>query len=205
MKINNFNQIATLLKFPNDDAFYVVQIIKRRKENPKMRNGQKVVMVKYITSLDHFESSQNELISIAEATNSRVYINLNAKSYKRTSFQLLTTLASKLESGDFKTAYIFDKATGFTSTHHKENEKTWIIDIDHDMSESDLNDFSNKLEALNPVGNKVVKVLPTANGFHIISKPFQLDRLGEVTTDLKEVPDVHKNNPTIAYANCKIK
>jgi len=36
MTIDNFKQIKTLLKFPNDDIYYHLQILRRGKNHPEL-------------------------------------------------------------------------------------------------------------------------------------------------------------------------
>jgi hypothetical protein len=204
-KVDNFEHIGNLLEFYDDDTFYIVQVIQRRKENSGMSVGQRTVMTKYINSLDGFLKSKDDLINIAESTNSRVYVNLNAKSYKKTSFAMLTTLGAKLECGDFKTAYIFDKATGLPKTHHPKNQKKWIVDVDESL---EIKKYDQLIQHINddiqPIGDKFIAVIPTLNGFHLITKPFN-PQMFKWEGLLSEEPDIHKNNPTILYANCESK
>lgn len=42
---------------------------------------------------------------------------------------------------------------------------------------------------------KIYDYIPTKNGYHIITKPFNLKQFKDKYPDI----DVHKNNPTILY------
>lgn len=72
-----------------------------------------------------------------------------------------------------------------------DRDKSWIIDIDtKDMNE--VNRISDIICLVEPVGNKTISVIETKNGYHLISKPFNLSK-----ADIHH--DIHKNNPTILY------
>ena len=43
--------------------------------------------------------------------------------------------------------------------------------------------------------SKIYAYIPTKNGYHIITKPFNLKQFKDKYPDI----DVHKNNPTILY------
>ena len=41
--MNNFQKIKPVLKFENENDFYFIQILKRRKDNPEMDRDVKVI------------------------------------------------------------------------------------------------------------------------------------------------------------------
>ena len=64
--IDNFNQIRNLLQFNSPNDFYFVQIIRRKKENPEMkeRNNSYSRCIKsyYINSIEKFDTKKDEII-----------------------------------------------------------------------------------------------------------------------------------------------
>jgi hypothetical protein len=77
-------------------------------------------------------------------------------------------------------------------TYSNEPEKNWIIDMDEPFDEVTVNLIDETLEQIEPLGKKIKLILPTKNGYHIITSPFNLAK-----ADLKS--DLHKDNPTILY------
>jgi len=53
-------------------------------------------------------------------------------------------------------------------------------------------------------GRKIFSFIPTPNGLHIISPPFDLNKFKDLVSKHKlPLPDIHKNNPTILCYNKK--
>ncbi len=51
-------------------------------------------------------------------------------------------------------------------------------------------------------GREIFSFIPTPNGTHIISPPFDLSKFKDFVDRHKlPMPDIHKNNPTILYYN----
>lgn len=196
--INNYNNIFPLLEFKSKDDFYFLQIIKRKKENPELKNNSIVLKTYYITSVEHLYTIMPQIISMCNANNARACINLNVRSFERVGFMTLkkvTDLIMNKQYKDIKSAY--DSVCGETGCSRKES-KTWIIDVDYTettkliilYNEYDM--IKRLIHDASPVGDKVVRWLPTKNGFHMIVKPFDLSFVN--------IPhDIHKNNPTNLY------
>ena len=47
-KIDNFEQIENLLTFNNEDEFYMLQLLKRKKENPDMKGDSQPIKTVYL-------------------------------------------------------------------------------------------------------------------------------------------------------------
>ena len=95
----------------------------------------------------------------------------------------------------------YDSVCGAYSTS---KEKRWIIDLDGVDQVSPLmcafiEYRCEPITELTPdcslENSKCIAVIPTKNGIHLITKPFNLEKFR------KEYPevDVHKNNPTVLY------
>ena len=57
----------------------------------------------------------------------------------------------------------------------------------------DIKEYIN--EKCEPVGNKIISIIPTKSGNHLITSPFNIKQFKEKYPDI----DVHKNNPTLLY------
>ena len=190
--INNLEQIKSLLKFENENEFYFVQVIQRSKENPDLGKNNNLVKAYYVYSLEYLDKKFPEMVKLAELFNARVYIHLNRRNAYNIALELMEDLAHNIRGNHLKT---LDKSySSVCGKHHSEKDKTWIIDIDEPLSDYLQDWFYNKLYKVRPEGNKVVAYIPTKNGFHIISKPFDVST-AELATDI----ELHKNNPTILY------
>jgi len=197
--INNFEQIKNILKFESEDDFYFIQILKRRKENPEMGSNSALIKSYYIKSIEHFEKVMPEIITLCNATNARAGINLNKRSFKQVALQMLKKVTDCVIGENFKSVKNgYDSVCGkFTS----EPNKSWIVDIDVKAMVF-VGILTKKMETLQPLGDKIKSIIETKNGYHLITKPFnikQFDELFDETFAQFEKPDIHKNNPTILY------
>lgn len=204
MTINNYDLIAPMLVFQSEDDYYMLQVIKRRKENPDMEVGERVLRTVYVTSLEKLEKMWNDLTTLAEQNNARVYINLNVKSMKKTSMLAMKELAGRVMDDNFKGAYhIFDSAAGQCGATRN---KKWIVDLDEKDAEFDFVNYAGILtkyiDKCLPEGNKVLGAIPTLNGVHLITNPFNINEFREKLEERgMHCPDIHKNNPTLLYYN----
>jgi hypothetical protein len=204
MIVNNFALILNILNFDSDDDFYFLQIIKRRKENPEMISNSSVIKSYYISSKEYLQTKESEIITICEKSNARACISLNRRSFRKIAFHTLKKISEQICDNDFrgvKNAY--DKACGM---YMEECNKKWVIDLDSPLDEysSNINDIILSCEPNEYSESKYISKIPTPNGAHLITKPFNVktfnSKFKENFPDL-EIPDIHKNNPTILYFN----
>lgn len=188
--IDNFDQIKQLLKFASDDEFYFVQILKRKKEHKELGSNSYVVKSYYIRSQEHLEKHKPEMICLAEFHNARVYINLNQRSFEKTCYHTLKKLTDQIMQKDFDHGM---KAFNSVCGMYAHGDKKWVVDIDEKGRAA--NEILKCIDNCQPEGNKLITILDTKNGIHLITKPFNLKQFKEVYPDI----DVHKNNPTILF------
>jgi len=194
--IDNFNLIYPLLNFDSEDDFYFVQILQRKKDNPNnvhgSNNSSRLIKAYYISSVDSLKRLKEEMIHLADYFNARVGINLNKRSYYKTAFHTMQTIANQMSNKDFKNVRsAYNTSCGVCNVN---DDKRWILDVDEKGRKT--NDIILFIEReCEPIGNKYITIIPSKQGFHIITKPFNL------SVFKKEYPDieVHKNNPTNIY------
>jgi len=209
MIINNLELILPHINIDNDlDDFYFLQIIKRRKENPDMTSNSSIVKTYYISSVTYLEKKMPEIIMFCEKSNARACISLNRRSFEKIAFHTLRKVTEQICNKDFynvKNAY--DKACG---AYSEESDKKWIIDLDKPLDTTQVLSAINGIILgcqPNPYGEtKFITTLPTPNGVHMITKPFNIREFNirfKEMYPLLEIPEIHKNNPTILYFNKK--
>jgi hypothetical protein len=106
----------------------------------------------------------------------------------------LQNIANTMDSGNCQAiSNSYSKACGQT---HNAKLKTWIIDVDNPTIGQDLLDTMRaSINECRPDGDKIIMTLPTKNGFHIITHPFDIQQFNEFGWDV----DIHKNNPINLY------
>ena len=202
MTVDNFELIDRLLEFRSDDDFYLLQIIKRAKENDGMTSNNQVFKTVYIQRPGQLLELKDDLTRQAAMFNARIYINLNVKSFRKCTLQCLGEIARRVENNDYKRPYrIFDSVAGASGCT---GQKRWVVDIDWDgVPETEdrelfVSELEQYIDTLKPEteSSKVVARVPTRNGVHLITEPFDL---GDFRKSYYRSMDVHKNNPTLLW------
>ena len=198
---NNFEQIRNMLRF-EDDYFYFIQIIQRRKENPGLANSSNRIIRSYnISSLDKFDENKDEIIKLCETFNARAYIHLNRRRWSKIALECLrhnAELIANIQYPGIKSS--FETVIGRTNGESSET-KTWIIDIDMNDLEvvNKIERIINGIAPIDRVTTKLKYVIPTKNGFHMITEPFDRTEFAKYMQLQGDVPDVHTDNPTILF------
>ncbi len=191
--VDNFQQISDLLNFDSEDDFYHLQILKRKKEHPELGSNAHVIKTYYIKSKVDLSNKRDEIIALCTHHNARACINLNRRSFEKMAFHLLRKVADQIMNKDYKSCRkAYESVCGGNSN---EPIKRWIIDIDD--KEFDSTNLIKLINFCTPFGDKFIAKLPTKNGYHIITKPFNvMEAQGQgFPKDL----DIQKDNPTILY------
>lgn len=191
--IDNFDLIASILIFESADDFYFLQLIQRKKENANLGSNNRVIRSYFIKSVEQLRLHEEEIKAICKVTNSRAYINLNRRSFRRTGLATLKNITDHIMNEDYE--HIHRAYTTVCGQYKHEPNPTFIIDVDEELGRKH-NDMIRFIEQeCEPIGNKFVTIVPTKNGSHIIMKAFNLSKFKEKYPDI----DIHKNNPTILY------
>ena len=186
-------EVSGLLRFESEDDFYFLQILQRKKENELLGSNSRVIKNYYIGSVEYLEDKYDEIKSLCQEFNARAMLRLNKRSYSKVSFKVLQNIANCMSNGDYRNIKSqYDRACGQT---HNDTDKTWIVDIDGDISDNEVLDMFTIINNSRPEGPKVITVLPTKDGKHIITRPFEMKQFKEVYPDI----DIHKDNPINLY------
>lgn len=194
--VDNFDKIAELLSFNSEDEFYFVQILQRKKDNPKKINGcnnsSRLVKSYYISSSKKLLELKDEMIFFANHFNARVGINLNKRSYYKTAFNTLKKISEQMLNKNFKNVrHAYNTSCGI---HNSVDDKVWLLDVDDVGRKS--NDILLYIEnECMPIGDKFISIIPSKNGYHLITKPFDIRKFVSKYPDI----EIHKNNPTNLY------
>jgi hypothetical protein len=197
--IDNLELIKPLLTFESDDDYYFLQIIQRKKDNAEMdrrmmgkNNSARLIKSYFIKSVEQLEDQYYEIQQLCNLFNARAGICLNRRSFKASSLKALVTIAQSMESGNHKNHRVWNTVAG---KYHPIKDKTWIIDVDEPkISPLMLACIDHECEPLDE-DTKILARIPSKNGWHVITKPFNVTVFGSKYPDL----DIHKNNPTNLY------
>lgn len=225
MIVDNFELFKGLMKFEDKDDFYFCQIIQRKKDGndvPSANNGYRTIKTYYIRSMEDYERRIPAIKQLCEQNNARAYINPNVRNARGILLTQIKESATLLEEDRCNQCFrLFDHCCGITPK--KGVKKTWIVDVDtkSEGAVRDVSDAVNRCKSANKVDDEhydnVIAVIPTLNGFHLITCGFDKSQLsgflketlkGAYNDDkfIEEVcGSIKKDNPTLLYFKPKIK
>ncbi len=195
--INNKKLIVPLLNFEKKGDFYMLYILKRKKDQPEGEkdNHQSVRTIKAyaIESLEYLEKRWEEITILAEVFAARVYIHVQRQNHFDVSLLMMKELAQRIIDGVHNQRGLFDSVVGQLKTY----EKRWVIDIDT-KDRLTIHHIASVINSVKPDGDKIIAEIPTKNGCHLITKPFDTKSFAE-HPDQRLNPEIQKHNPTLLY------
>ena len=198
--INNFQAIRDLLTFGDEDKFYFIQIFKRRKDNPDMKKDMVIIDNYFVYELEHFNGLEEKIIKQCNDNNARAYIRLNRRSAKQVALKTLGRIAKMIEDENYK--HVKRAYLSCAGEYHKEEDKTWIIDLDRNGASDEAYDAYINSVVFTAQGliqetekDDTIRFIPTKNGMHLIWRPFNKKKFKNIFPEI----DLHLDNPTILF------
>jgi hypothetical protein len=124
----------------------------------------------------------------------RAYIHVQKQNHHDVSLNMMVALAQRIQDGNLKQQGLFDSVVGQIKTQ----EKRWIVDIDTKDEEA-VTKIARLVDHLRPEGPKIEAVIPTKNGYHLITKRFDVLTFNKMMALQGDIPDIQKKNPTLLY------
>lgn len=192
--IDNLNLIEPLLSFDKLGDFYMLYVFKRKKDQPEGErdNHQSVRTIKTycIESIDHLEKRYDEIKQMCEMFKARAYIHVQKQNHYDVSLNMMVELAQRIQNGQHNQKGLFDSVVGQIKTQ----EKRWIVDLDT-KDDDEVVRMTKVINLARPEGDKVISIIPTKNGYHFITKRFDVMMFKNIYPDV----DIQKKNPTLLY------
>lgn len=204
--VDNFDKILPMLHYHNDDIFYSVQILRRKKDNKNAtirlgkNNNSRTIKSYYVYSNEMLLDLKAEMIALCNIFNARISINLNAKSFSKAAYENNSLIAEYLKSHNYKfIKNSYDKAVARANIN---SNRYWIVDVDKE----DLQEVNTITEYINilyndaklhnsDLKNKIISIIPTKTGLHIIANPFNKKKFYLKFPNI----EIKDNNPTNLY------
>ncbi len=193
--IDNLELIKPLLNFSEPGDFYMLLVLKRKKDQPEGErdNHQSVRTIKTycVESIEYLEKRYEEIKQLCEMFKARAYIHVQKQNHKDVSLNMLATLAERIRDGASNQKGLFDSVVGQLKTY----EKRWVVDIDT-KEKSFIEEVATFINVkCEPIRDKINEIIPTKNGYHLITDKFDVVTFKEKYPDT----DVQKKNPTLLY------
>lgn len=186
---------------PEGDSYFVVELIRRGKDNPDTPAANYHFKNYYIRKPEDLDKYEQEIKSLCEMLHLRAYASVNIKSFKQVSLDTMAELARRIAKNDYRKNYaVFESCSG---QYCHSDDKQWVVDLDdcklHDEYPEIIKDLINSCK---PDGDKIVTELPTKSGVHIITTPFDRKQFTELCEKyyIYDV-DIKKNHLTLLYEN----
>ncbi len=194
--IDNFDKIMPLLTGVWDTYTYPisfhVQVLQRRKDGHQIGHNNQIRTIAewYIHSENRLSLLKPAIASLCDIYDARCYIAINGKSDNMVLWGLIETAQKDIKNNQmsFKgmIAHVHDTCNGHGT-------KRWIIDVDDPtVNKSELYSAINNCRSSHSI--TTITEIPTKNGYHIITNPFDLSQL-----QLPSGVEVKKNNSTLLY------
>lgn len=189
-----------MLSFPEENSFYFLQVLKRRKDNPGLEKDMIHIADYYIYSIEQFDVLIHRVIDQCDSENARAYFRLNRRDAKKVGMQVLKRTVDYIMSENYRA--IKNAFASCAGEFHSDPNKTWIVDIDN--VSIDTFNHSEEYKSVRQLvydlqietgKEPIMNFIPTRGGIHIITRPFNLNKFKKQFPDI----DVHKDNPTILY------
>lgn len=192
--VDNIELILPLLEFDNSDDFYYLQILQRKKENKDQGKNSRVIKNYYISSTEYLLRKYSEIKLLCDNFNARALIRLNKRSYSKVNIEAIRLMLTNLEANQNEFSIkSFDRACG---RYNNQNVKRWILDVDNQDYDT-IKTILTIITPFKPEGEKLIKVIPSKTGHHIITSPFNVQEYNQFAF-LREI-EIHKDNPTNLY------
>ena len=195
--LDNLELIKPLLNLSKPGDFYMLYVFKRKKDQTSDKsNHQSVRTIKTycIDSIEYLEKRYNEIKQLCEILKAQAYIHIQKQNHGDVALEMIPAIVKRIQSGQINQKHVFDSVVGQLKTY----EKRWIVDIDT-KDEIEVHRVAHVVDDIRPDGPKIEAVIPTKNGYHFITKRFDVLEFNKRMKSFGEVPDIQKKNPTLLY------
>lgn len=197
-----------LLDFQSDDDFYLLEVIRRKKDNFGMDQQELRLGSWYVTSKEMFDEILDEVETLCASKNARAYLNPNPKSKKKTTVRLMKNLFGMIENDNYQK--LFGQMTKAASECPTQSGRSkFILDIDGVRTNSWDDDKIHdnvcvptiELVKMCTDAYKPPVIFYTRNGVHIITDPFDVAKFNRLLDENKFnfTVDIKHNCPTLVY------
>lgn len=193
--VDNIEIIKRLLNFEGEGDFYMLYVMKRKKDQFESERDQhqsvRIIKSYCISSLEYLDKRYGEIKQLCEMFKARSYIHIQKQNHNDVALEMIPAIIKRIQSGQINQKHVFDSVVGQLKTY----EKRWVVDIDTKDPSEVLKVKGVIDNVCRPEGIKTVDLIPTKNGFHYITERFDVKTFKEHFPEI----DIQKKNPTLLY------
>lgn len=217
---DNFDLIRSKLTFEDKFDRYVCHIMRRikDKENAGLKKcgsneAQRLLRTYYFGDLEYFDRKIPAIKELCDTNGARAYILPQVRNNRDCLISLGKLVFENLDNPTIKLDGIVRKAV---CSCHTSRAKKWILDFDPENLDQFDAIFSAVTESLKEIGKdpeKDLYVVPTKNGRHIVTSPFNSKKVNSAfpivfegekklkpTDPKKTVGLLHRDGATLLYS-----
>lgn len=201
--VDNFEYLANLFDgLVDKDDFYFVQIIQRKKDGvelPSYTSGARTIRSFYFFTKEEFLRQESYIKDLCNSNNARAYFWVNPRNTLDIACESIKQFADLIKNGNTRQGIaVYDRATG--ASRSSNYRKLWIVDVDSKDDEYRNRIISLINECRGAEGDRIKHIIPTVNGYHLISNGFDRQQFSQKLAlyQLDQI-DIHDNNPTLLY------
>ena len=185
------------------DKYYVIELMRRGKDNPDMPAANYHFRNYYIYSWHDLDKYEQEIKDVCTLLKLRAYCSVNYKLMSQVALDTLAESARRIAVHDYKKFYsIFESCSG---KFVDRGNNVWVLDFDEILTGEAFNRMQKFINRMTSgYDSNVIFLMFTKSGFHLLTRPFNLQQFN--TEFPKEfptlkIPDVKKNHLTLLYEN----
>lgn len=205
---DNFNRFREFMQLPEQeggDAYYVIELVRRGKDCPDLPAANYHFKNYYIDTLAKYDKVQDEIRLLCRTLRLRAYVSVCRKSFRRVTMNTLAEMARRASLDDFRRPYaVFESCSG---KDVDKDDRHWVVDVDDFVgynTQEHCETIRNFINDCQPFEdrNKIELILPTKNGMHLITRPFDVKTFNicmGIFTDMIPHPEIKKNHLTLLF------
>ena len=207
--IDNFDKVSKdLMKFDNQNQFYFVQIIQRKKDGNITHignNGFRLIKSYDIFSVDQLMRSRQKIQELCINNNARAYLNVNIRDAQEVALSCISGLAQLVSEGNAYQGYrIWDSSCG--KTRSSKRRPLWVVDVDtKDLETLEvIKSLMKQCRSSYTPETLIESILPTVHGYHVISHGFDVQQFQQLLQlHQLDTLDIQKDNPTLLFYSAR--
>jgi hypothetical protein len=144
----------------------------------------------FVNSESYWRLLKPGIVALCDTYNARAYINMNVKSSKQIVFKMADTVLESMKLERYKPMSVL---THSCASINSNVNKVWIIDVDDkNVDLQSIIDNINSCKGGYTRMSNVIDTIPTPNGYHILTNPFN-------TSEYTGGWEIKKNSLTLLY------
>lgn len=181
MKLNNYIEALEQKSksiFNNfvdfSDGCRMLILLERKKDGGHNKEERRTLQTRFSFSSEEYAKAIKELLLMRVLyPESRLYSSVNARNVKKVIRQIETELLDCHYADEERRMFTYNKliksARHFVMQQNCSETSLFIIDVDNEEGKDVQGEALQECERL---GVEILKIYPTKNGFHIVTKPF---------------------------------